>query len=151
MSFFFFFSNRHPKWYGGILTWWLVMFSIFQCLATFHIPVGHCRHSVKVISCSACWTLWDLMDCSLPGSSVHGISQVKNTGCDAISSSRGSFRPRDWTHTSFISALQGDSLPIERFKSLAHFKIRFIIIILLLSCISFYIFCKWPSCQIYGL
>jgi len=33
------------------------------------------------------------MECSLPGSSVHGISQARILECDAISSSRGSFYP----------------------------------------------------------
>ena len=34
----------------------------------------------------SCSTLWDPMDCSLPGSSVHGDSPGKNTrvGCHAL-------------------------------------------------------------------
>ena len=40
-------------------------------------------------------TLW--MDCSLPGSSVDGISQAKILECVAIPFSRGSFWPRDRT------------------------------------------------------
>ena len=36
-------------------------------------------------------------DCSLPGSSVHGISQVRILEWVAISYSRESSRPRDWT------------------------------------------------------
>ena len=40
------------------------------------------------------------MDCSPPGSSVHGISQAKILEWVAISSSRGSSQPRDWTHVS---------------------------------------------------
>ena len=35
-----------------------------------------------------CLILCDPMDCSLPGSSVHGILQVRIMGCIAISSSR---------------------------------------------------------------
>ena len=38
-----------------------------------------------------------LMDCSLPGSSVHGISQARILQSVDISSSKGSSRPRDWT------------------------------------------------------
>ena len=41
--------------------------------------------------------LCDPMDCSQPGSSVHGISQARLLDWVAISSSRGSFRPRDQT------------------------------------------------------
>ena len=40
------------------------------------------------------------MDYSPPGSSLHGILQARVLEWVAISSSRGSFRPRDWTRTS---------------------------------------------------
>ena len=58
-----------------------------------------------------CPTLWDPMDCSLPGSSVHGVFQVRILEWVAISSSRGSSRPRDQTYVSYIS-WQAGSLPI---------------------------------------
>ena len=45
----------------------------------------------------SCPTLRDPMDCSLPGSSVHGISQARILECVAISFSRGSSQSRDWT------------------------------------------------------
>ena len=40
----------------------------------------------------------DPMDCSPPGSSVHGISQARILEWVAISLSRGSSQPRDWTY-----------------------------------------------------
>ena len=43
----------------------------------------------------SCPTLCDPMDCSLPGSSVHGIFQAIVLEWIAISFSRGSPRPRD--------------------------------------------------------
>ena len=43
------------------------------------------------------------MDCSLPGSSLHGISQARILEWVAISSSRGSPWHRDRTHVSCIS------------------------------------------------
>ena len=43
------------------------------------------------------------MDCSLPGSSVHGILQVRILEWVAISFSRGSSQPRDWTQVSHIA------------------------------------------------
>ena len=43
------------------------------------------------------------MDCSLPGFSVHGISQARILEWVAISSSRGSSRPRGQTYVSCIS------------------------------------------------
>ena len=45
----------------------------------------------------SCLTLWDPMDCSLPGSSVHGIFQAIVLEWIAISFSRGSSQPRDRT------------------------------------------------------
>ena len=42
-------------------------------------------------------TLCDPLDCSLPGSSVHGISQARILEWVAISFSRGSYQPRDRT------------------------------------------------------
>ena len=41
-----------------------------------------------------CLTLWDSMDCSLPGSSVHGILQAITLEWVAISCFMGSFQPR---------------------------------------------------------
>ena len=47
-------------------------------------------------------TLCSPMDCSLPGSSIHGIFQARILEWVAISFSRGSSRPRDWTLVSCI-------------------------------------------------
>ena len=44
---------------------------------------------VKVLVAHTCLTLWDPMDCSPPGSSVHGDFPGKNTGVGAIPFSRG--------------------------------------------------------------
>ena len=46
--------------------------------------------------------LCDPIDYSLPGSSVHGIFQARILEWVAISFSRGSSRPRDWTQVSRI-------------------------------------------------
>ena len=50
-----------------------------------------------------CPTLCNPMDCSLSGVSVHGIFQARVLDWVAISFSRGSSRPRDWTHVSCIA------------------------------------------------
>ena len=50
-----------------------------------------------------CLTLFDPMDYSLPGSSVHGILQARILERVAISFSRGSSWPRDWTWVSCIT------------------------------------------------
>ena len=44
----------------------------------------------------SCPTLSDPMDCSPPGSSVHGISQVRRLEWVAVSSSRGIFLAQQW-------------------------------------------------------
>ena len=59
---------------------------------------------MKVVQ--SCLTLCDLMDCSLPGSSVHGILQARILAWIALPFSRGSSQPRSPT-------LQVDSLPSE--------------------------------------
>ena len=62
----------------------------------------------NVCSCSAtqsCLTLCDPMDCSPPGSSVHGILQARLLKLVAISYSRGSSRPRDGTCFSYVSCI----------------------------------------------
>ena len=45
----------------------------------------------------SCPTLCNPTDCSPPGSSVHGILQARILESVAISFSRGSSQPRDWT------------------------------------------------------
>ena len=51
----------------------------------------------------SCPTLCNLMDCSLPGSSVHGIFQAKELEWVAISFFRGSSWCRDQTQVSCIA------------------------------------------------
>ena len=51
----------------------------------------------------SCPTLCKPMDCSQPGSSVHGIFQARIREWVAVSSSRGSSRPRDQTWVSKVS------------------------------------------------
>ena len=52
-----------------------------------------------------CWIPCDLMDCSPPGSSVHGISQARILEWVAMPSSRESSWPRDRTHISYVSCI----------------------------------------------
>ena len=48
----------------------------------------------------SCIQLFDPMDCSLPGSPVHGILQARILEWVAMPSSRGSYQPRDGTQVS---------------------------------------------------
>ena len=63
----------------------------------------HFLISVCVLVAQSCPTLCDPMDCSPPGSSVHGILQAGTLGWVATSFSRGSSRPRDQTCVSCIT------------------------------------------------
>ena len=54
-------------------------------------------------SCSVVSNSLLAMDCSPPGSSVHGILQARILEWVAISFSRGSSGPRDWTQVSHIA------------------------------------------------
>ena len=57
-------------------------------------PFCWCRLVTK-----SCLTLCKPVDCSPPGSSVHGVSQARRIlEWVAIPFPRGSFWPRDWTH-----------------------------------------------------
>ena len=57
---------------------------------------------VKVLVAQSCLTLCNPMDCSLLGSSVHGIVQARILEWVVIPFSRGSSRPRDRTRVSCI-------------------------------------------------
>ena len=53
------------------------------------------------------------LDCSPPGSSVHGIFQARILEWVAISSSRGSSQARNWTHISLSPILAGEFFTTE--------------------------------------
>ena len=61
------------------------------------------KKSYKVLVAQLCLTLHDPMDCSLPGSSVHGILQARILEWVAMPSSRGFSQPRDRTQDSCIA------------------------------------------------
>ena len=67
---------------------------VWQCL-------GICQDKVKLSR--SCLTLCDLMDCSTPGSSVHGILQARILEWVAISFSKGSSQSGDQTQVSHIA------------------------------------------------
>ena len=69
-------------------------------------PISLCHtysHSACVCSVQLVVTPWTV--CSPPGSSVHGIFQARILEWVAISYSRGSSWPRDWTHISWVSCI----------------------------------------------
>ena len=62
-----------------------------------------CFMWVKVLVTQSCSTFWNPMDCSPPGSSVHGVLQTRILEWVAIPFSRGSSRHKDGTHVSHVS------------------------------------------------
>ena len=70
----------------------------------------------------SCPTLCNPMDCSLPGSSVHGIFQSRVLGWVAVFFSRGCSRPRDWT---WLSHIVGRRFIIQATKEV-HYKWYFL-------------------------
>ena len=86
-----------------------------------------------------CLTLCYPMDCSLPGSSVHGIFQARVLEWVAISFSRGSFWPRDWT---WVSHIVGRCFTIWATREVLPAIIKFIFPIFLYLGISLFLFRK---------
>ena len=68
----------------------------------------------------SCLTLCDLMDCSPPDSSVHGISQARFLGWVVISFSRASSWPSNQNFASSLSCLACKFLFVCLFLPLSH-------------------------------
>ena len=65
----------------------------FEILYTFFLMFLSCESESEVTQSSL--TLCDPMDCSPPGSSIHGILQAKILEWVVISFSKGSSQPKD--------------------------------------------------------
>ena len=70
----------------------------------------HAYKVASVVSTKLCLSLCNPMDCSLPGSSVHGILQARILDSVAIPFSRGSSQSRDEPSS---PALHADSVPCK--------------------------------------
>ena len=94
---------------------YLFFFRFFSHLGYYKtLSRGPCAiQSMPAQSLQSCPTLCNPVDCSLPGSSVHGILQVRILEWVAISSSRGFSQPRDRIRVSCISCI-GKGLFITR-------------------------------------
>ena len=79
-------------------------------------PASGAVFVVVVLVTKSSLTLCDPMDCGMPGSSVHGISQAKVLEWVAISFSRGSCQPRLKPVSPAFPALQADSFTAEPFE-----------------------------------
>ena len=82
---------------------WSVCVCVCMGVGLFYLTFSSSSAVVFVYSVSLVWLCCNCMDCSLPGSSVHGIFQAIILARVAISFSRRSSRSRDWTHISSIT------------------------------------------------
>ena len=72
-----------------------------------------CNMCVRAQSLQSCPTLCDPMDCSLPGSSVHGILWARILEWVAMPSSSGSSRARDQIQVSCVFCITGGFFTTE--------------------------------------
>ena len=64
-----------------------------------------CVCAVLCLVAQSCPTLCNPMDCSLPGSTVHGDSLGKNTGVGCHALFQGIFPTQGWNLSLYVSAL----------------------------------------------
>ena len=76
----------------------------------FHLYSYFLIYATAAKSLQLCTTLCNPLDFNPPGSSIHGILQVRILECVAIPFSRKSFWPRD---QNWVSGMQADSLQSE--------------------------------------
>ena len=91
------------------VAWFYPQLNIGRYLAVY----AHLTFCVCVLVTQSCLTFCDPMDCSSPGSSVHGVLQAKMLEWVALTFSRASSQPRDRTQ---VSWLQADSLLSESLR-----------------------------------
>ena len=108
-------SCQEKKWTPGQGMWemnsklWALLYELSHLCEPWSLALssagatGWWHHTVCVLVTQACQTLCDPMDCTQPGSSVHGLLQARILEWVAISFSRGSSQPRDGTGVSCIA------------------------------------------------
>ena len=103
-------SQREPSMFQGVVWSWVthlvlgISFSVPSCPSCWeHFRVVCILACICVGVCAQlCPALYSSMDSAIPGSSVHGIFQARILEWVAISYSRVSSLPRDWTWVSCI-------------------------------------------------
>ena len=94
----------------------------FTQWVTWEAPIMHWKKSESEVA-QSCLILCDPVDCSLPGSSVHGILQARILEWGAISFSRGPSQSRNWTRVSHIA---GRRFNLSQHNALAFLKKEFL-------------------------
>ena len=104
-----------------------------------------CVYSCCLVA-KLCLTLFDTMDCSLPGSSIHWISQTRRLEWVATSFSGVSYQPGDQTLVSYVahvSCIAGQFFTTQPPGKPIHTYIHTCILVCVCVCVySFFIFCS---------
>ena len=122
-------GNQETKWWSWFGCWLLKLLTISELVSSkkssdmsnvsyvlgkyyYHVVhrfISSSNFCYGVWPCAllfwSCSTLCNSMDCSLIGSSLHGILQARTLEWVAMPSSRGSSWPRDWTCISWVSCI----------------------------------------------
>ena len=120
---------QHQGWYRDLGEQRLeapVWFEKLLCLLHFNIEYLF----AQLLSCVR---LYDPMDCSLPGSSVHGILQARILEWVAVSSSRGSSQPRIEPVSPVSLALAGRFFTTSATFSIEYPQIKCVLFCLLME------------------
>ena len=88
---------------GGFFTIWATSEALYMCVCVCVCVCVWTWKKVTLLLAQSCLTLWDPMNCSSPGSSVHGISQARILEWIASPFSRRSYQPRDQSWVSCIA------------------------------------------------
>ena len=121
-------AKRYKVAYRQILGYWQyfvpnlcnnIAYSVLYVCALFMYYITHCTNLkssdyviilmklfISHLKVKVTWsflTLCNPMDCSLPGSSVHGILRARTLAWESILSFRASSQPRDQTQVSCVS------------------------------------------------
>ena len=94
-------AYMYPFWYLRFVL------SILAILINLMFSLNYCMHRtcVHAKSLQLCPTLYDSMNYSPPGSSVHGILQARILEWVAMPTSRGSSQSRDQSYATYVSCI----------------------------------------------
>ena len=102
LSFLVCFINKYYIWVFLMgFIWVFLIYFLNRFLSSWVLSESESESEVA----QSCPTLCDPMDCSPPGSSVHGILQARILEWVARPFARGSFWPRGSIHVSYISCI----------------------------------------------
>ena len=106
------------------MTWfcWNCKFTVFSESCDIYLILLCQDCYSEWVSTQSCPILCDFLECSPPGSSVHGVFPARILEWVAISSSREYSWPRGQTCIACISTLQADPLPLNHWGSWGYYN-----------------------------